>query len=254
MIVLSASNITKAYGTDVILQDVNFHVNNGDRIGLVGRNGAGKTTLLNMITGNSQPDEGRIFISSDTKIGYLKQRDNFLPDSTVMEEIQKTFDGVKRLEAEIADTADQITSDPGNENLINRLDRLQQEFERRGGYTYRSEAAGILTSMAFGPETYDKPIKTLSGGERTRLALAALLLEKPQLLILDEPTNHLDIGMLKWLEQYLSSYKGSMIIVSHDRYFLNKSVNRIFEIEHHRLRVYEGNYDQFAEKKRQPAA
>ncbi len=251
MIVLSASNITKAYGTDVILQDVNFHVNNGDRIGLVGRNGAGKTTLLNMITGNSQPDEGRIFISSDTKIGYLKQRDNFLPDSTVMEEIQKTFDGVKRLEAEIADTADQITADPGNENLINRLDRLQQEFERRGGYTYRSEAAGILTSMAFGPETYDKPIKTLSGGERTRLALAALLLEKPQLLILDEPTNHLDIGMLKWLEQYLASYKGSMIIVSHDRYFLNKSVNRIFEIEHHRLRVYEGNYDQFAEKKRQ---
>ena len=251
MIVLSASNITKAYGTDVILQDVNFHVNNGDRIGLVGRNGAGKTTLLNMITGNSQPDEGRIFISSDTKIGYLKQRDNFLPDSTVMEEIQKTFDGVKRLEAEIAETADQITSDPGNENLINRLDRLQQEFERRGGYTYRSEAAGILTSMAFGPETYDKPIKTLSGGERTRLALAALLLEKPQLLILDEPTNHLDIGMLKWLEQYLASYKGSMIIVSHDRYFLNKSVNRIFEIEHHRLRVYEGNYDQFAEKKRQ---
>lgn len=128
---------------------------------------------------------------------------------------------------------------------------LQHEFEARGGYTYRSEATGILTSMAFGPESYDKKIKALSGGERTRLSLAALLLEKPDVLVLDEPTNHLDIGMLKWLEQYLSSYKGSMIIVSHDRYFLNRSVNRVFEIEHHRLKTYEGNYDEFAQKKRQ---
>lgn len=251
MIVLSASNLTKVYGTDVIIKGVDFHINSGDRIGLVGRNGAGKTTLLNMITGEISSDDGQIFISSGVKIGYLKQRDNFEPENTIIDEIQKVFEQVKQLEEEINRTSDEAAAHPSDEGLLHKLDRLQQEYERRGGYTYRSEATGILTSMAFGPETYDKKIKTLSGGEKTRLALAALLLEKPDLLVLDEPTNHLDIGMLKWLEQYLSSYKGSIIIVSHDRYFLNKSVNKIFEIEHHKLKVYDGNYDTFAEKKRQ---
>ncbi len=251
MIVLSASNLTKVYGTDVIIKGVDFHINSGDRIGLVGRNGAGKTTLLNMITGELSSDDGQIFISSGVKIGYLKQRDNFEPENTIIDEIQKVFEQVKQLEEEINRTSDEAAAHPFDEGLLHKLDRLQQEYERRGGYTYRSEATGILTSMAFGPETYDKKIKTLSGGEKTRLALAALLLEKPDLLVLDEPTNHLDIGMLKWLEQYLSSYKGSIIIVSHDRYFLNKSVNKIFEIEHHKLKVYDGNYDTFAEKKRQ---
>lgn len=251
MIVLSASNLTKVYGTDVIIKGVDFHINSGDRIGLVGRNGAGKTTLLNMITGELSSDDGQIFISSGVKIGYLKQRDNFEPENTIIDEIQKVFEQVKQLEEEINRTSDEAAALPFDEGLLHKLDRLQQEYERRGGYTYRSEATGILTSMAFGPETYDKKIKTLSGGEKTRLALAALLLEKPDLLVLDEPTNHLDIGMLKWLEQYLSSYKGSIIIVSHDRYFLNKSVNKIFEIEHHKLKVYDGNYDTFAEKKRQ---
>lgn len=251
MIVLSASNLTKVYGTDVIIKGVDFHINSGDRIGLVGRNGAGKTTLLNMITGEISSDDGQIFISSGVKIGYLKQRDNFEPENTIIDEIQKVFEQVKQLEEEINRTSDEAAAHPFDEGLLHKLDRLQQEYERRGGYTYRSEATGILTSMAFGPETYDKKIKTLSGGEKTRLALAALLLEKPDLLVLDEPTNHLDIGMLKWLEQYLSSYKGSIIIVSHDRYFLNKSVNKIFEIEHHKLKVYDGNYDTFAEKKRQ---
>lgn len=251
MIVLSASNITKVYGTDVIIKGVDFHVNNGDRIGLVGRNGAGKTTLLNMITGQLKPDDGQIFLSAGVRMGYLKQRDNFDPENTVMGEIQKVFRHVMQLEEEIDRTADQISKNPGDEGLIHKLDRLHREFEDCGGYTYKSEATGILTSMAFGPETHQKKIKTLSGGEKTRLALAALLLEKPDLLILDEPTNHLDIGMLKWLEQYLASYRGSIIIVSHDRYFLNRSVNRVFEIEHHKLKTYDGNYDQFAEKKRQ---
>lgn len=251
MIVLSASNLTKVYGTDVIIKGVDFHINSGDRIGLVGRNGAGKTTLLNMITGELTADDGQIFVSSGIKTGYLKQRDNFEPENTIMDEIQKVFEQVKHLEEEINRTSDEAAANPYDERLLHKLDRLQQEYERRGGYTYKSEATGILTSMAFGPETYEKKIKTLSGGEKTRLALAALLLEKPDLLILDEPTNHLDIGMLKWLEQYLSSYKGSIVIVSHDRYFLNKTVNRIFEIEHHKLRAYDGNYDEFAEKKRQ---
>ncbi len=253
MIVLSASNLTKAYGTDVIIKNADFHINSGDRIGLVGRNGAGKTTLLNMLTGSLSPDEGQIFVPSDLRIGYLRQRDNFRDDMTVMEAIESIFEPLKELEKQITRAADQVAAHPDDQSLINRLDSLQQEYDRKGGYTYKSEMTGILTSMAFGPEYHDKKIGSLSGGERTRLALAALLLEKPDLLILDEPTNHLDIGMLKWLEQYLSGYKGSMVIVSHDRYFLNRIVNRIFEIEHHRLRAYDGNYDDFLEKKRQLA-
>ena len=251
MIVLSASNLTKAYGTDVILKGVDFHVNEGDRIGLVGRNGAGKTTLLNLITGELSPDDGQIFVPSNMKIGYLKQRDNFCGNNTVIEEINAIFEPLKKLEEDIARTADMVAVNPEDERLLHRLDDMQQEYDRKGGYTYKSEITGILNSMAFGEEFYDKKIDTLSGGERTRLALAALLLSKPEILILDEPTNHLDIGTMRWLEQYLSLYRGSIIIVSHDRYFLNKSVNRIFEIEHHKLRAYDGNYDQFAEKKRQ---
>lgn len=251
MIVLSASNLTKVYGTDVIIKGVDFHVNDGDRIGLVGRNGAGKTTLLNMITGELTPDDGQLYIPSGLRIGYLKQRDNFNGNNTVLEEINAIFKPLEKLEEDIAKTADLVANNPHDERLLHRLDDMQQEYDRRGGYTYKSEITGILNSMAFGPEFYNKKVDTLSGGEKTRLALAALLLEKPDLLILDEPTNHLDIGTLRWLEQYLSSYKGSIIIVSHDRYFLNKSVNRIFEIEHHKLRAYDGNYDEFAEKKRQ---
>lgn len=251
MIVLSASNLTKVYGTDVIIKGVDFHVNDGDRIGLVGRNGAGKTTLLNMITGELSPDEGQLFIPNNLRIGYLKQRDQFNSEGTVLSEIHAIFVPLKKLEDEIAKTADMVAENPHDERLLHKLDELQQEYDKRGGYTYKSEITGILNSMAFGPDFYDKKISSLSGGERTRLALAALLLEKPDLLILDEPTNHLDIGTLKWLEQYLSSYRGSIIIVSHDRYFLDRSVNRIFEIEHHKLRSYEGNYSAFAEKKRQ---
>ena len=251
MIVLSASDLTKTYGTDVIIKGADFHINGGDRVGLVGRNGAGKTTLLNMLTGELRPDGGRIYMPAGLRMGYLRQRDNFGGDMTVMEAVESIFEPLRRLEEQIASAADMVAQTPEDRALLLRLDSLQQEYEMRGGYTYKSEMTGILSSMAFGPEYYDKKIETLSGGERTRLALAALLLEKPDLLILDEPTNHLDIGMLKWLEQYLSSYRGCMIIVSHDRYFLNRTVNRIFEIEHHRLRTYDGNYDEYLEKKRQ---
>ena len=204
MIVLSASNLTKIYGTDVIVKGVDFHINSGDRVGLIGRNGAGKTTLLNMISGQLMPDEGQIFLSAGTRIGYLKQRDSFDPENTVMGEIENVFVQIRKLEEDINKTADQISQNPGDESLLNRLYRLQHEFEARGGYTYRSEATGILTSMALGPESYDKKIKTLSGGERTWMSLAALRLEMSDVLVLDEPTNHLDIGMLKWLEQFLS--------------------------------------------------
>lgn len=259
MILMSANDVTKVYGTDVIIENVSFHVNAGDRVGIIGLNGAGKTTLLNMIAGDLECDSGNIFISSDTTVGYLRQKDDFDSDNTVIEEVTGIFEDVIKLEKEIPAYSEEIarvTKDGSRsaeeiENMLHRLDQMQVDFDRCGGYTYRGEIKGILSSMAFGEDTYDKKISVLSGGERTRLALACLLLKKPDILLLDEPTNHLDIGTLKWLEQYLKSYQGTVMIVSHDRYFLDQSVNRIFEISNHRMRIYEGNYSQYSEKRRQ---
>ena len=251
MIILSAKDLTKTYGVDVILENVSFHINEGDRIGIVGANGAGKTTLLNILSGRLPADGGQFYLSQNTTIGYLKQKDNFNKENTVIEEIHKIFKGLEDMEKEIHDLSLQIdAAGADSEALIHRLTNMQEEFENKGGYTYKSEINGILNSMAFGEEYYNKKISTLSGGERTRLALACLLLEKPDLLFLDEPTNHLDIGTLKWLEQYLKGYKGTIVMVSHDRYFLDQMATRIFEVEHHKLHCYDGNYTQFAEKKR----
>ena len=250
MIVLSANNLTKTYGTDVIIEKASFHLNNGDKVGIIGRNGAGKTTLLNMLTGQLSCDEGEFFISQNTRIGYLKQRDNFNSERTVMEEIEGIFSGLANLEEEIARLSDEVAANPHDMRRIEKLDELQHRFDREGGYTYKSEIIGILNSMAFGESFYNKKISSLSGGERTRLALAALLLEKPDILLLDEPTNHLDIGTLKWLEQYLSAYKGTVMIVSHDRYFLDQTVNRIFEVENHKVYCYEGKYSDYAAQKK----
>lgn len=250
MIVLSANNLTKTYGTDVIIEKASFHLNDGDKVGIIGRNGAGKTTLLNMLTGQLSCDEGEFFVSQNTRIGYLKQRDNFNSERTVMEEIEGIFSGLANLEEEITRLSDEVAANPHDMRRIEKLDELQHRFDREGGYTYKSEIIGILNSMAFGESFYNKKISSLSGGERTRLALAALLLEKPDILLLDEPTNHLDIGTLKWLEQYLSAYKGTVMIVSHDRYFLDQTVNRIFEVENHKVYCYEGKYSDYAAQKK----
>lgn len=250
MIVLSANNLTKTYGTDVIIDKASFHLNAGDKVGIIGRNGAGKTTLLNMLTGELPCDEGEFFVSQNTRIGYLKQRDNFSSEGTVLEEIEGIFSGLRELENEIAELSDKVAENPHDTGLINRLDELQHRFDREGGYTYKSEMIGILNSMAFDEGFYNKKISSLSGGERTRLALAALLLEKPDILLLDEPTNHLDIGTLKWLEQYLEAYRGTIMIVSHDRYFLDRTVNRIFEVENHKVYSYQGKYSDYAAQKK----
>lgn len=251
MIVLSVKDIGKTYGVDTILEGVSFHVNQGDRIGIVGANGAGKTTLLNILTGEMSHDSGEIYISQNTTIGYLKQKDQFNSDSTVIEEVNRIFIDMQAMEHEMTELSHEISrlGEKAGE-MMDRYAKLQDVYKNRGGYTYKSEINGVLNSMAFGPEFYHKKISTLSGGERTRLALACLLLEKPDILFLDEPTNHLDIGTLKWLEQYLKGYKGTIIIVSHDRYFLDQMANRIFEVEHHKLKCYEGNYSQYAEKKK----
>ncbi len=250
MIILSANNLSKIYGTDVIIDKASFHINAGDRVGIVGRNGAGKTTLLNMLTGQLPHEEGEFFLSQGVRVGYLKQRDSFPSEMTVIEAIDSLFSEMHSLEKSIEETSDLVAKNHEDERLLHRLDELQQEYERKGGYTYKSEITGVLTAMAFGRDTYDKKVGTLSGGEKTRLALAALLLEKPDILMLDEPTNHLDIGTLKWLEQYLAQYKGTIIIVSHDRYFLDQVVNKIFEVENHEVHCYKGKYSDFAEQKR----
>ncbi len=255
MIVLSANEISKIYGVDTILENVSFHVNQGDRIGIVGANGAGKSTLLKILAGEMSHDGGNYFISQNTKIGYLKQHDNFQSSSTVIEEVEKIFKPLEIIEEEIHSLSEEIaknaTEHQETEKLLHRLDDLQRRYEASGGYIYKSEVNGILSSMAFGEDYYHKQISTLSGGERTRLALACLLLEKPDILLLDEPTNHLDIGTLKWLEQYLKTYSGTIMLVSHDRYFLDQTVNRVFEVFNHKIYCYDGNYSQFAEKKRQ---
>lgn len=256
MIILSAKDICKSYGTDIILNNVSFHVNKGDKIGIVGLNGAGKSTLLKILTGDMQNDGGEFFISGDTTVGYLKQTDSFDSENTVIQEVEAIFEHLAKTEEQMLQLSAKIASMDYNahktnaDKLIEEYDRLCEEFEREGGYTYKSDIKGVLSSMAFTEEYYHKKINMLSGGERTRLFLACLLLKKPDLLLLDEPTNHLDIGTLKWLEQYLKSYPGTFMIVSHDRYFLDQTVNRIFEVHHHRLDIYEGNYSEFAKKKK----
>ena len=243
MIVISANNLTKEYdGSNLVLDKVSFAVNKGERIGIIGINGAGKTTLLRMLNGQLPHDGGDFFVSSDLRLGYLEQDGGFDSENTVIEEVNKVFEHFPEMEKEMERLLE--------EQSLDAYEQLRERYERMGGYMYQSEIRGILTSMAFDESMYNMKISTLSGGEKTRLALAILLLEKPDILFLDEPTNHLDIGTLKWLEQYLKGYHGTIMIVSHDRYFLNETVNRIFEIERGRLSIYEGNYDFYAAERR----
>ena len=243
MIVISANNLTKEYdGSNTVLNKVSFAINKGERVGIIGINGAGKSTLLKILSGQLPHEGGDFFVSSDLRIGYLEQDGGFDSDRTVIEEVNKVFEHFPEMEKEM----EKLLS----EEELTRYEQLRERYERMGGYMYQSEIRGILTSMSFDESMYNKKISTLSGGEKTRLALAILLLEKPDILFLDEPTNHLDIGTLKWLEQYLKGYRGTMIIVSHDRYFLNETVNRIFEIENARLNIYEGNYNFYAAERR----
>ena len=220
MSILTASKLNKSFGIETVLENVTFHVNAGDRVGIVGANGAGKSTLMRILAGELQPDSGELYFEKGASIGYLKQRDHFPDGGTVQEEVSKAA-----------------------------TEKQKEAFEERHGYSYDKGLKGILRSLAFTDDYLDKPVGTLSGGERTRLAMASLLLQEPDMLLLDEPTNHLDIGTLKWLEGYLKGYRGTLVIISHDRYFLDKLATRIFEIEHCHLKAYDGNYTTFKEKK-----
>ena len=251
MVVLSASDIGKSYGTDIVLEDVNFNVEKGDRIGIVGPNGAGKTTLLSIIAGELEASSGSIYSRSEFSIGYLKQKNHFLGQGTVIDEAQKMFTHFFEMEKEI-ERLQQLIEDHNSPNFNRNLEKytfLMEEYEKKGGFTYKSELAAVLRHMGFSEEDQQKKIETLSGGERTRLALACMLLKKPDILMLDEPTNHLDLKMLDWLETYLKNYQGTILVVSHDRYFLDRIVNRIFDMQDGTLTDYRGNYSVFLEKR-----
>ena len=227
MLVMSASNLNKSYGIDVIFDSVSFSVEKGDRIGIVGPNGAGKTTLLSIIAGENTATSGNIYIRNEYRVGYLKQQDHFFAKGTVIEEAEKNFENLYNMEKEIASFADKIAdhTSPAFDRNLEKYTSLLEEYEKKGGYTYKSELGAVLRNMGFDEEAQQKRIELLSGGERTRLALCCMLLQKPEILLLDEPTNHLDLAMLNWLAQFLKSYDGTIIIVSHDRFFLDRLTN-----------------------------
>ena len=251
MIVLSASDINKSYGTDIILEDVSFGIEKGDRIGIVGPNGAGKTTLLNIIAGELEATSGNIYLRSNYTIGYLKQRDHFFSGGTVIEEASKTFTRFTDMERELEKLQTKIADhdSPTFEKDLEKYTLLMEDYEKQGGYTYKSELSAVLRHMGFDEEEQNKEIDKLSGGEKTRLALSCMLLKKPDILMLDEPTNHLDLKMLDWLENYLKSYQGTIMVVSHDRYFLDKLVNKIYDMQDGTLDEYQGNYTEFLGKR-----
>ena len=253
MIVLSGNEINKSYGTDIILEDVSFGVEKGDRIGIVGPNGAGKTTLLSIIAGELEASSGNIFKRNDFTIGYLKQKNHFFSSGTVFEEASKTFEHFRKMEKEIDELHEKISdhASPTFNKDLEKYTAIMEDYEKQGGYTYKSELSAVLRHMGFDESEQQKPIDLLSGGERTRLALACMLLKKPDILMLDEPTNHLDLKMLDWLESYLKTYQGTILVVSHDRYFLDHLVNKIYDMQGGELHEYKGNYSEFLVKRQE---
>ena len=251
MIVLSCNNLNKSFGIDSILENVNFTVNEYDKIGIIGVNGTGKTTLFKIISGIYGYDSGDIYTSKDCEIGYLEQNTNFYSENTILEEALEVFKDVIEMEKYLRDLEHKISEESSNTNsttlekLMNEYSNKLEAFSDMNGYGYKSEAKGVLKGLGFSDEDMDKPISILSGGEKTRVLLGKLLLKKPTLLLLDEPTNHLDSEAIEWLEVFLKQYKGTVILISHDRYFLDQVVNRIFEIHNKKLKTYNGNYSDF---------
>lgn len=261
MILLQVQQVARYFGADTLFENVSLDVSDNSRIALVGRNGVGKSTLLKMIIGNESPDAGQITKKKGLTIGYLAQNTGLESDKTIYAEMLSVFERLQIMEKNLHEMETKI-ADPGADHsssaysqLLNQYDQLLHDFEEQNGYGYEAEVRSVLHGFHFEQEDYDRKISSLSGGQKTRLALAKLLLEQRDLLILDEPTNHLDIDTLTWLEGYVQNYKGALLIVSHDRYFLDRIVNEVYEISHHHSSYYKGNYsayiDQKAERLRQ---
>lgn len=255
MILLQTNDVERRFGADVLFHNINLQIQEHGRTALVGRNGAGKTTLLKMIAGITSPDEGTISKAKDLSIGYLAQDQGLDSQNNIWAELDTVFDDLHREEQAIHDLEKQLatldaTSDQYS-RVMEQYDRLQGDFKKRGGFEYESRMRGILTGFGFGEEYYDTPVNALSGGQKTKLALAKILLQAPNLLILDEPTNHLDMNVLAWLEDYLKSYQGALLVVSHDRYFLDHVVKDVYDLDNRTLRHYTGNYTQFVQHKQE---
>lgn len=255
MIALAMNNIKKTFGIDTILENISFSINEGERIGLVGSNGAGKTTLFKIITGELDYDNGEIYFGKDLTIGYLAQNTEIATTNTLLEEVLTVFEGVMVLEKEIKILEHEI-SDAGAKEDFTLLDRLMkqyslktEEFTKINGYAYNSEAKGILIGLGFKEEDFSKEVRMLSGGEKTRLMLGKLLLKKPDILLLDEPTNHLDTDSVQWLESFLKQYRGTIFVISHDRYFLDELTNKTYELFSRELKIYNGNYSFYVKQR-----
>ena len=251
--ILSCQSICKSFGEKVILQDASFHIEEREKAALIGNNGAGKTTLLRIIMEEISADSGQVVIAKDKKIGYLAQYQDIHGHHTIYEELMTTKQYILDMEDKIRSLEQEMKYVAGDklESLMNSYTRLTHQFELENGYAYKSEIVGVLKGLGFEEEDYGKQIENLSGGQKTRVALGKLLISKPDILLLDEPTNHLDMESIAWLETYLLNYPGAVFIVSHDRYFLDKVVTKIVEIEAAQMRMYEGNYSAYALKKAQ---
>ena len=249
--ILACQNVSKAFGINDVLKDIQFHIEDKEKAAIVGINGAGKTTLLKIIIGEELPDSGQVILGKDKTIGYLAQQQEASYENTIYEEMLSVKKHIIELDRQIRQTelAMKHTEGAELESLLNTYTRLTHEFESANGYAYKSEITGVLKGLGFTEADYNTKISTLSGGQKTRIALGRLLLSQPDIILLDEPTNHLDMDSIAWLEGYLNNYDGAVLIVSHDRYFLDRIVTKIVELENGNSRVYHGNYSWYARKR-----
>ncbi|HAJ40072.1 MAG TPA: ABC transporter [Lachnospiraceae bacterium] len=251
--ILACQNINKAFGTNVILKDASFHIEEKEKAAIVGINGAGKSTLLKIIMKQIPADSGEVILAKDRTIGYLAQHEAVSSGNSIYEELLEVKQDIFELERHIRTLELQMKSQSGGEleQTLELYNRLNTEFEQKNGYACKSEIVGVLKGLGFTEDEFSKQVDTLSGGQKTRVALGKLLLAKPDLILLDEPTNHLDMQSIAWLENFLINYSGAVIIVAHDRYFLNRVVSKVIEIDHAKATTFLGNYSAYSEKKAQ---
>lgn len=251
--ILSCQNISKAFVENQVLKNVSFHIEDHEKAAIVGINGAGKTTLLRIIVGEMTPDDGQVVLAKDKTLGYLAQNSTVDTSHTIYEELLSVKADLLRLEEKIRECENNMKHADGDalEDLMKQYTSLTHAFETGGGYLYHSELVGVLKGLGFTEDEFSKPVATLSGGQKTRVALGRLLLQNPDLIILDEPTNHLDMTSIAWLETYLLNYKGAVLIVSHDRYFLDRIAGKVIEIDQSKATTFMGNYSDYAVKKEQ---
>ena len=251
--ILSCQNISKAFVENQVLKNVSFHIEDHEKAAIVGINGAGKTTLLRIIVGEMTPDDGQVVLAKDKTLGYLAQNSTVDTSHTIYEELLSVKADLLRLEEKIRECENNMKHADGDalEDLMKQYTSLTHAFETGGGYLYRSELVGVLKGLGFTEDEFSKPVATLSGGQKTRVALGRLLLQNPDLIILDEPTNHLDMTSIAWLETYLLNYKGAVLIVSHDRYFVDRIAGKVIEIDQSKATTFMGNYSDYAVKKEQ---